>query len=323
VPGPPSEPLPEGGGTVPGDSRPRERRWTLARVGWLLLPLFGPWALLAFFLPSPVGVYFPAEPDLILLFLVSAFVFGFGLLKAPNRWTPLFRRTAVLSLAAGLIIPGLLAGIALSNGCPFLTPFGTSEPGGWERVSAPLWTIEGAPVLFFYGSVACPYCSASSWAVLGALERLGNVSHLTFDHSSSTDSFPNTPSVVLPALNFSSPYLALNIHESLSDTQIEAPSLDSCTEMGYLSAYNPLGGVPFVVVGGQFYHPATLVDPGALSGLSAAQLESQVHSGNGSAWSAIGPACDDLLAYLVFVNGGRPASVASDPSVAAILAQIH
>jgi hypothetical protein len=318
VPEPASRP-PGDGSADPGAPRPRARRWTLARIGWLLLPLFGPWALLAFFLPSPVGVYFPAEPDLILLFLVAAFVFGFGLLRAPERWTPAFRRTAVLGLAVGLVVPGLLAGVALANGCPLLTPFSTSEPGGWERVGAPLWTLEGAPVFFFYGSVACPYCSASSWAVLGALERLGNVSHLTFDHSSPTDSFPNTPSVVLPELNFSSPYLALNIHESLSDTQIVAPSLDSCTEMGYLSAYNPLGGIPFAVVGGQFYHQATLVDPGALSGLSAAQLASQVHAENGSAWTAIGPACDDLLAYFVTVNGGQPRSVATDPAVAAIL----
>ncbi|HEV2449826.1 MAG TPA: DUF929 family protein [Thermoplasmata archaeon] len=299
------------------------RRWSLARFGWLLLPLFGPWVLLAYFLPSPAGVYLPAEPDLIFLALIAAFLFGFGLLRTPKKWTPEFRRTAAVGLAVGLIAPGLLAGVALANHCPLLTPFTTSEPGGWERVTAPLWTIGGAPVLFFDGSVACPYCSASSWAVLAALERVANVSSITFDHSSPTDSYANTPSVVLPALEVSSPYVSLNAHEALSDTQIESPSLDSCTEMAYASAYNPLGGIPFVVIGGQFFHQGTLVDPGALGHLTATQLASEARNGSGIAWSAIGPAYDDLLAFLVYENGGQPRSVANDPAVAPVLASIH
>lgn len=299
------------------------RRWTLARFGWLLLPLFGPWVLLAYFLPSPAGVYLPAEPDLIFLALIAAFLFGFGLLRAPRKWTPEFRRTATVGLAVGLIAPGLLAGVALANHCPLLTPFTTSEPGGWERVSAPMWTIGGSTVLFFYGSVACPYCSASSWAILAALERIANVSSITFDHSSPTDSYPKTPSVVLPALEVSGPYVSLNAHEALSDTQIESPSVDSCTEMAYLSAYDPLGGIPFVVVGGQFFHQGTLVDPGALGHLTASYLAGEDRNESGVAWPVIGPACDDLLAYLVYENGGQPRSVADDPAVAPILAGIH
>lgn len=305
-----------------GPPTPR-RRWTLARFGWLLLPLFGPWVLLAYFLPSPVGVYFSAEPDLVFLALIAAFLFGFGLLRAPKKWTPQFRRTATIGLAVGLLAPGLLAGVALANHCPLLTPFTTNEPGGWERVNSPLWTIGGTTVLFFYGSVACPYCSASSWALLAALERIANVSSITFDHSSPTDSYPNTPSVILPALVVSSPYVSLDAHEALSDTQIESPSLDSCTEMAYASAYDPFGGIPFVVIGGQFVHQGTLVDPGALGHLTASQLASEARNASGVAWSAIGPAYDDLLAYLVYDNGGQPRSVATDPAVAPILAGIH
>ncbi|MCI4334069.1 MAG: DUF929 domain-containing protein [Thermoplasmata archaeon] len=299
------------------------RRWSLARFGWLLLPLFGPWAVLAYFLPSPVGVYFPVVPDLVLLLLVSLFLFGFGLYRARVRWSTVFRRTALIGLAAGLLLPALLGGTALANHCPLLTPFTTAEPGGWERVSAARWSVMSAPVLFFYGSVACPYCSASSWAVLSALERLGNVSGVSFDHSSPTDSFPNTPSVVLPSLSVASRYVSLDAREATSDTQIEAPSVGICTEQAYVSAYNPLGGIPFIVLGGTFYHQGTLVDPGAISGLTAAQLANQALNENGSAWSALGPAVDDLLAFTVHANGGAPASVAAEPSVAAVLSQIH
>ncbi|MCI4346125.1 MAG: DUF929 domain-containing protein [Thermoplasmata archaeon] len=299
------------------------RRWSLGRIGWLLFPLFAPWVALAYFLPSPVGVYLPAVPVLLLLLLIALFLFGFGLLRAPVRWSPTFRRTAAIGLAIGLLLPAALAGGGLANHCPILTPFTTAEPGGWERVSAPAWVWGSMPVLYFYGSVACPYCSASSWAVLSALEALGNVSSVSYDHSSATDAFPNTPSVVLPSLAVASRFVALDARESLSDSQISAPSLGSCTEQAYVSAYNPLGGVPFVVVGGIFWHAGTLVDPGALAGLNANELAQQAHAQNGSAWAALGPATYGLLAFLVYENHGAPAGVASNPNVARLLSEIH
>ncbi|MCI4364124.1 MAG: DUF929 domain-containing protein [Thermoplasmata archaeon] len=314
-------PAPETAATSPDPDT--TRRWSLGRIGWFLLPLFAPWAVLAYFLPSPVGVYLPAVPVLVLLLLVSLFLFGFGLLRSPVRWSPTFRRTAAVGLAAGLLLPAAFGAGALANHCPLLTPFTTAEPGGWERVSAPAWVLDSMPVLYFYGSVACPYCSASSWAVLSALEALGNVSGASFDHSSPTDSFPNTPSVVLPSLQLTSRYVALDARESLSDNQISAPTLGSCTEQAYVSAYNPFGGIPFVVVDGTFWHSGTLVDPGALAGLSSSQLAQQAHAENGSAWGALGPATYDLLAYLVHANGGAPAGVASNPNVSAVLGGIR
>jgi Domain of unknown function (DUF929) len=300
-----------------------ERRWGLARTGWLLFPFFGPWALLAFLLPSPVGVYLPLIPLLGLGTAAAGFLLGFGLLRAPHRWTPVFRRTATIGAVASLVVAGGLGGAAIAAGCPVLSPFLTGEPGGWQRVPQGLWQDAGRPVMFFYGSVACPYCSATSWAVLAALERLGNVSQLRTDHSSPSDAYPNTASVVLSDLVVESPYVATDLREALDDQQIHAPALGSCREQAYVSAYNALGGVPFVVLGGTFVHGGTLVDPGALSGLNASTLEQQLAGHQGSGYAAIAPGTAYLLAYLVWLNGDRPASVADDPSVAPILGGIH
>lgn len=300
------------------------RRWGLARIGWLVFPFLAPWAFLAIFIPSPVGVYVPGIPLLGLLAAAAAILLAIGLLRTRRKWTPVYRRTASIGAAAGLIVAGVLGGAALASGCPVLSPFTTPEPGGWERVSHASWTVEGVPVLFFYGSVACPYCSASSWAVLGALERLGNVTGVTYDHSSTTDVYPNTPSVVLPDLTVTSSYVALDVRESTGDTQITAPSTGACIEQAYLSAYNPLGAVPFVVLGGTFIHAsATLVDPAALQGLSAAQVHAQLNASSGPAYDAISPAQNDLLAFSVYLNDGAPGSVANDPAVAAIVGQIR
>ncbi len=310
-------------GAAPREEDRTSRRWGLARVGWLLFPLLAPWVFLALVLPSPVGVYLPAIPFLGLAAAAAGILLAIGLLRSPRKWTPAFRQTATAGVTVGLLLAGALGGAALASGCPVLSPFLTGEPGGWERVAQGSFRENGIPVLFFYGSVACPYCSASSWAVLAALQSLGQVSGVTYDHSSSTDVYPNTPSVVLPDLSVASSYVVLDARESTGDAQIVAPAVGACIEQAYLSAYNPLGAIPFVVVGPFVHAQATLVDPAALSGLTAAQVSSQLAQKSGTAYLAITSAEAYLLAYLVYQNGGAPANVASEPAVAAIVAQIR
>ena len=221
---------------APGPSVAEPRRWNLARVGWLIGPFFAPWALLAFLLPSPIGVYLPLVPVLGLLTAGAGFLLAFGLLRAPRRWSPVFRRTATVGAVAGLIVAGGLGTVAVAAGCPVLSPFLSAEPGGWQRVPQGAWQDQGRPELFIYGSVACPYCSASSWAVLLSLQRLGNVSHIQIDHSSPTDAYPDTPSVLLGELDVGSAWVTLDARESPNDQQIVAPALGQCIEQAYVSA---------------------------------------------------------------------------------------
>lgn len=306
------------------EERRRAGRVRTAKLAWAVLPALGAWGILAYLLPSPIGVYLPFLPVLFLAVVVGLFFFGVALLRSPVRWNPAIQRVATVSFAAGLALAGVLGGIAGLSGCPTLSPFTTAEPGGWMKVSGPAWTASAAPVLFFYGSVACPYCSASSWAILSALERFGNVSGVRYDHSSPTDVFPNTPSVVLPDLVLSSPYVSLDLQEGLSDTQIQAPTLSGCPEQAYVSAFDSFGGVPFLVVGGTFVHPATtLVDPGTFSGLNVSTVAHQVATHSGAAWNAIATPSYTLTAILVAANGDEPAAVATNPNIAPILGQIR
>ena len=120
-----------------------------------------------------------------------------------------------------------------------------------------------------------------------------------------------------------SAYVIPELRESLNDQQIQAPATVGCTEQAYLSAYDPFGGVPFLVVGGSFVHVGSFVDPQALSGLSGAEVAAQLESHQGAAYEAILPSESALLAYLVWLDHDAPASVAQDPSVAPFLAGIH
>ncbi|HEY6237740.1 MAG TPA: DUF929 family protein, partial [Thermoplasmata archaeon] len=154
----------------------QQSRWTLARLGWLLVPLLGIWFVLAYFFPSPVGVYVPAIPLLGFVLAAAGFILAFGLLRTADRWNRSARNTVVIGLVLGLVIAGLIGLIATLNGCPSLPTVSSSQPAGWEKANGPAWTSNGVPVLFFYGSVACPFCSAASWSIKMALERFGTLS---------------------------------------------------------------------------------------------------------------------------------------------------
>ncbi|MCI4331274.1 MAG: DUF929 domain-containing protein [Thermoplasmata archaeon] len=307
-------------GRLPDAPAPRApRRWGLVRGGFLLAPWFGVWAVLAWVAPSPVGVYLAAIPLLGILAAVALGVLCFGLWRSAEKWNAVYRRTLSIGLVFGLLSAGVLGGVAYAEGCRYLTPLTIGQPGGWTKAANPPWENGGSPMFFFYGSVACPYCSASSWAMEAALVKFGVLGGTSFGHSSPTDVFPNTPEVVLAGASISSAYVALDIREGIDANQVTVPPTAQCVEQGYLSAYDPVGSIPFVTVGGVYFHTSTLVDPGTLGGVSPTSLQQQVVNESGPQWSDIAPQAFFLMAFLVKLNGGQPAAVAQIPGVAADL----
>lgn len=304
------------------DEEPLSARWSLARIGYIVTPVFGVWFVLALAFPSPVGTYLPAVPTLGLFLAISAFVLVFGLLRATDKWTPVFRSSTVIGVILGFVVAGGFGLAAVTQGCPTLTPNTSIEPQGWVKAANGEWAVNQAPVFFFFGSAACPFCSASSWAMVAALERFGSLSGTYYDHSSSTDVYPNTPEVVLAGATLQSQYVALVVGESTDNSHVTTPGLASCVQQAYVSAYDA-SGIPFVVIAGQYIHSGTLVSPAALQGLSATQVQGQVSNQSGTAWNAIAPAAYLLEAFIVKANSGQPTSVANDPNVSGLLAQIH
>ena len=302
---------------------PSRRRWPLVRVAWLLFPFIGAWFLLALLVPSPVGVFVQAVPILGLALAVAALLWSWALLRSPRRWGRTLRTTMLVGLSSGMVLASVLAAAGAAEGCPLLSPFSSGEPGGWGKFSAPDWRDGARPVLFFVGSVACPFCSASSWAIWKALQAFGTVNGTYYGTSTPNDVDPNTPEVVLAYATLRSTWVSFDVREATNPTTIASPALASCRELGYVAAYSG-GVIPFLVVDGTYIHTGTLVDPAQLVGLTPAQVASQVENASGPIWTgAIAPATYLLEAVLVKSTGGVPVSVASDPPVAADLAQIH
>ncbi|MGI0131506.1 MAG: DUF929 family protein [Thermoplasmata archaeon] len=293
----------------------------VTRIAYVAVPLLAIWFVLAFVFPSPVGTYLAAIPTIGLLLAIFGFLLSFGLLRTSERWTSTYRSAVVSGVMLGFVVPGMFGLAAITQGCPLLSPALTSEPGGWEKSSASLWSSNAAPVFFFYGSVACPYCSASSWAMTVALEKFGSLSGLSYGHSSSTDNYPNTPEVVLASATLQSRYVTLQVAEDTNDAQVADPPLGQCIEQAYVSAYDA-GGLPFVVLGGIYLHSGTLVDPGQLDGMSASTVQQEIANQSGSAWTAVGPPAYYMMAFLVKLDHGQPTGLANDPLVQGDLNQI-
>ena len=290
--------------------RPRkeelERRWTLTRVGYALVPAVALWFVLAFVAPSPVGLLVPAVPYLALVLAGVGFVLTYALWRKADgrRWTKVYQRTVVGGVVLGLVIAGTIGLAAvIVFGCPYLPPAsslsGSTAPG-WESGPLPAWQSNGAPVVFFYGATWCPYCSASSWAIYKALTEYGTVSNAPADHSSLSDVYPGTPEVVLAGITLGSknahgPAISFQAAEDTSGNEGSYPGTSSCYQQAYVTAY--ASGIPYLVVNGQMVHIGTLVDPLSLAPWNwanssdtlsgAATVRAAVLNETGAPWSNV------------------------------------
>lgn len=288
----------------------QESKWTLARIGMLLTPLFGIWFLIAYFVPSPVGVFISAIPILGLALAASAFLLAFGLLRSEKKWSTAFGSALAAGIVLGLVLTAVFGISGVLAGYPTLSAITTPEPNNFQKVANPLWTENGKPVYFFFGSAACPYCSASSWAEVVALERFGSLSGTYFDYSSPTDpAGPSTPETVLASATLTSSYISLQVAESEYTPSIQLPGFANDYQNAYFVAYDSGGSIPFIVIGGQYFTVGTLVEPSVLDGNTTAEVQNAINSQSGPIWAAVSPAADWLTAYILKVDGGLPASL--------------
>lgn len=233
----------------------------------------------------------------------------------------------------GPVVSSLLGGgrTGSGDGPSLATQYSAVEPQGWFRYANPPWLAHGAPVIFLYGSLACPYCTASSWAIWVAVQQFGPLTGSSFVVSSPDDVYPSTPGVDLSAAIVSSPNVSLAVYEGTNPDLITTPSLPPGDPTNYVRTYDPTGTIPFVVIGGTFVHagmsllsPTSLENQSSGSAYTPQQVEGQIASHSGPVWDALAPSVWMIEAILVYLNDGHgPTTVTSNPNVETLLAQIH
>jgi ABC-type transport system involved in multi-copper enzyme maturation permease subunit len=282
---------------------------------------------------SLVGVWLVAYPYVLLVAIAGVVLMAIGLILGTARLSEVWKKPVAIGIVLGLVISGGLALFAGSLGVPNLHPPYNEPTGqGWESETPrnSLWTSgDNRPVFFFYGSVGCPYCAASSWAVYVALSQFGTLTG-TGSGNSVED---NVPEITLDSSSLSSTYINWDVKEGNDFGSTSDEPGTSLVESAYLNYYNVPpngGGIPFYVVGGIFIHPGALVNPttSGLSGLSPQTVQSILNdpSSNQAVYSAIHTGAIYLEAFLyeadVIAGITPPSSVASDGNVMTIVHEI-
>jgi hypothetical protein len=300
-----------------------ERKWTLVRFGYLLVPVLGLWFLFAYLVPSPVGLVLPAIPYLALGLVIAAFILLYGLLRSTGaRWSKVYRSTVVTGIVLGLMVSGLIAIGGVILGCPFLPPASaaTSESApGWVSVNVAPWHQGGLPVFYFYAATWCPYCSASSWAIWKALSGFGTWSGVSYMYSAE-DSIPEAD---LSSAGFTSatPEVTFVVSEDTSGVSGTFPSTGNCIEAAYVGAYSG-GAIPFLVINGQYVHGSgtgggIIINPGDVSSYTTTVMQQEVSVASGPVWTVIQVQTWWMMAFIAKGAGATPTNLAQQPYYAA------
>jgi uncharacterized protein DUF929 len=222
----------------------------------------------------------------------------------------------VLFATGNPLLKSLISSKSGTGTAPSLPPASSETPvanSSWYKVNASAWQDGGRPVLFFYGATWCPYCSASSWAVWKALSEFGGIvpKSAFSDYSSATDTDASTPEVVLAGAQSSST-IAIQVVEDTSGVEGNTTGTSNSYQQAYLSNYSG-GGIPFVVINGQYIHAGALVDPSGLSSYANGAdggdiaVKNSILNETGIPWQVVAPAAWWVMAILAAATGESPA----------------
>jgi thiol-disulfide isomerase/thioredoxin len=197
---------------------------------------------------------------------------------------------------------------------------------------APALTAQGKPEILFAGAEYCPYCAAERWALTVALSRFGTFSGLHFIHSSSTDSYPSTPTLTFYKSSYTSKYLTFEPVEWYGETP------DSSSPVGYAPLQNPTAAqqalvtkyetppyvpaavkdaFPYVDIGNKYLVAGAQYLPSVLHGLTWAQVAAAIKNPSSAVAKDIDGAANIITAAICKVTNNKPGAVCSSAAAQA------
>lgn len=195
-------------------------------------------------------------------------------------------------------------------------------------------TANGKPEMLYMGAEYCPYCAAERWSMIVALSRFGTFSGLKTTHSASVNGagqnepYPNTPTFTFHGSTYTSPYLTFtpvemqtNVPDKATSgyTNLETPTKDQQALLNKYDVppYVPAGSngaIPFIDFGNKYLIAGASYNPQVLSGLSWAQIASELKNPDSQVAKAINGTANYMTAAICKMTGNQPAS-ACTPAV--------
>jgi hypothetical protein len=176
-------------------------------------------------------------------------------------------------------------------------------------INGPALDDGGKPEVLFVGAEYCPYCAAERWAIVTALSHFGTFSGLEAIRSSSTDVYPDTPTVSFRAARFTSAYLSFTAVET--ETRTHAPlETPSAAQVALWSKYAN-GAIPFIDFAGRFELEGATYSPQLFAGLTTDQASAAATDATTLIGKAVQTVAGYFVAKLCTITGGQPTNVCS------------
>jgi hypothetical protein len=192
---------------------------------------------------------------------------------------------------------------------------GSSLPGAIKSVTGPPLTSGGKPEMLYIGAEFCPYCAAERWAMAVALNRFGTFSPLRGIHSSSTDYYPNTPTLTFYRSTYTSKYLVFTPVEN--EDVNHAPLQKTTPAQQALWTRYGSNSYPFINFGNR-YIAGTTYDPQVLQGLTWSQVAADLHKPSSPVAQGVNGSANMFTAAICKLTGNAPASVCTAAPVSAL-----
>jgi thiol-disulfide isomerase/thioredoxin len=186
-------------------------------------------------------------------------------------------------------------------------------------------TSANKPEMLYIGAEYCPYCAAMRWSMAIALSKFGTFGSFKGIHSSSTDVYPNTPTVTFHNQRYSSPYLTFTPveHQAVNSKRLQPVSKSQQALWAkYDSDSQGRQGYPFIDFGNKTIITGPLFSPQVLHGLSWAQVASKLKNPNDPVAQNVDAAANYITAAICKMTGGKPGSVCTAPQVKALSGKV-
>jgi Domain of unknown function (DUF929) len=196
-------------------------------------------------------------------------------------------------------------------------------------------TSGGKPEVLYMGAEYCPYCAAERWAVIVALSRFGSFSGLTAIRSAAKDGaghaepYPLTPTWTFAKATYTSKYLTFtpveldtNIPDKANGfyTTLQTPTAAQQALIGkYDAPYQ--GSIPFIDYGNKYLSVGASYDPAVLSGLTWAEIASDLHDQASPVAKSVLGTANYATAAICVLTQNQPASACTS-AVRALQAKI-
>jgi thiol-disulfide isomerase/thioredoxin len=252
---------------------------------------------------------------------VGVVVLVIAILVAVKLTAPTKKNTSVASSTAAA---------SLVNGVTGVPPATLDKVGKGSVATLPQATSgqavlkgsDGKPIVFYMGAEYCPYCAAERWPMIVALSRFGTFQNLSTTSSSSTDTFPNTPTFTFHGATYTSKYLDFQPKEVQSDAGVPLETLTS-DQQKLVDQFDPPpagqtgNSFPFLDFANQSIANGASYNPQILAGMTQQQVADALKDPNSDVAKAILGTANAFTNELCKLTNGQPGNVCSTTAATA------